>query len=231
VESVHGQVNDLAGFTGDVSGQVLLILGDFQINPHGTKPVGVGFQSGRDTTPVGFVSGMLSNSQPTEFDTNTAFLNSSGYPIIGGYSTIFVIGGPLINAASHYYQTANTTTADAAPVALTSVGTNYVWTDKNRTVVLSYLQLFDQLPPGTSDVFAIEAFHDAAGRLVVLMFGTNYMGSWAAAYYFKYVTYPNIGLYTNGYYLIRWTDAPSGTSANGVPDLGDTFTILATATS
>ena len=57
------------------------------------------------------------------------------------------------------------------------------------------------------------------------------MGTWAAAYYFKYILYPNIGTYTNGYYLIRWTDATSGPSANGTPDTGDTWTILATSTS
>ena len=67
--------------------------------------------------------------------------------------------------------------------------------------------------------------------MVVLMFGTTYMGTWAAAYYFKYILYPGISNYTNGYYIIRWTDATTGPSANGVPDSGDTYTILATAPS
>jgi len=87
------------------------------------------------------------------------------------------------------------------------------------------------VPPGNSDVFTIEVLQDSGGRLVVLMFGTTYMGTWAAAYYFKYVLYPNIASYTNGYYLIRWTDASSGPAADFIPDGGDTFKILATSAS
>ena len=63
------------------------------------------------------------------------------------------------------------------------------------------------------------------------MYGTNYLGTWAAAVYFTFDMYPNIASYQNGYYLIRWTDATSGPSANFIPDAGDTFTILVTAPS
>jgi hypothetical protein len=222
-------VSDLAGFTSSTSGQILIVLGDFAIYPHGTKPPGVGFQSGRDTTPVGFVSGMLSNPETTVFDTNTAYVASSGRPI-GSFMDIFVVGGPLANAVSYYYQ--HTSVAgDKAPVSFGVMGSNYIWTDKNGTVALTVPQSSEAVPPGSSDVFAIEVFTDTGGRTVVLMYGTTFVGTWAAAYYFKYILYPNVGTYANGYYLIRWTDATSGPSANGVPDLGDTWTILATSTS
>jgi len=223
-------VSGLVGFTGNATGKVLLVLGDFSLNPHGTKPLGVGFQSGRDTTPVGFISGMLTNNQPTVFDTNTAYVASSGKPIAAANTTVFVIGGGLINAASHYYQTTSVV-GDQGPVALRSSPSNYTWSDRNGTQVLLVPLSSTAVPPGTSDVFTIEVFRDSGGRLVVLMFGTTYMGTWAAAYYFKYILYPNISTYVNGYYVIRWTDATTGPSADGIPDVGDTFTILATATS
>jgi len=224
-------LNLIFGFTTNSSGSVLLVVGDISLNPHGPKPSGVGYQAGRDTTPIGFLSGMLLNNQPTVYDTNTGFVNgSTGRPLTGSYSTIFVVGGPDVNAASYYYQTTGVD-ADRAPVSSSVAGSNYVWTDRNGTQVLSVPQSSNAVPPGKSDVFTIEILHDSGERQVVLMYGTTYLGTWAAAYYFKYILYPNIATYTNGYYIIRWTDATTGLSANGIPDSGDTYTILATAPS
>ena len=206
------------------------MLGDFAANRHGSKPAGVGYQSGRDATPVGFVSGMLTTNQLYSFDTNTGYVASSGRPLVGGYSTIFVIGGRLANAVAYYYETTSVV-GDRAPVSFGTSGTNYVWTDKNGTVALTVPESTDAVPPGTSSVFAIQVFTDSSGRQIVMMYGTTYLGTWAAAYYFKYILYPNISTYTNGYYLIRWTDASSGPAKDFIPDGGDTFTILATSAS
>ena len=230
ISAPPAMVSELHGFTSNSTGSILLVIGDFAINPHGTKCCGVGFQSGRDTTPAGFISGMLTNPQPTEYDTNAAWVTQATGRPAAAVNTVFVIGGDLINAASNYYQTTSFT-LDRAPVGLTISGGNYIWTDRNGTTVLTIPQSSTAVPPGSSDVFTIEVLQDSGGRFVVLMFGTTYMGTWAAAYYYKYILYPNISTYTNGYYIIRWTDATTGPSANGVPDSGDTYTTLATAPS
>jgi hypothetical protein len=88
-------------------------------------------------------------------------------------------------------------------------------------------QTSTNVPPGTSDVFVIQILRDADGRLVVLMYGERYTGTWAAAWYFKYVIYPDINSYPDTYYIVRWTDATSGSGADFVPGAGDTFEILA----
>ncbi len=218
----------LSGFTSDSTGSILLETGDIAISPHGTKPPGVGYQQGRDTTPLGFISGMLSNTQPNSFDTNPNNFDTSGRPI-GSWSLIMAVGGPFGNAVPHYYET-TTTTADNAPVSFSQSGGNDMWTDRNGNVVASVPVSSVSVPPGTSDVFAIQILRDSGGRLVVLMYGTSYLGVWAAAYYFKYVIYPNISAYTNNYYIIRWTDASSGQYADFIPDSGDAFTVIAQGT-
>jgi kumamolisin len=215
----------LGSFTGLSSGSVLLVIGDLTNNPHGSKPPGVGFQQGRDSTPLGFVSGMLINGHPSKFDTNPAVVDSSGRPI-GSWSIVFAIGGPDVNAVTNYYETTGTA-ADRAPVSESVSGSNYVWTDRNGVVVLTDPQSSDSIPPGTSDVFVVQILQDTNGRLVAIMDGTTYLGTWAAALYFEYFIYPNITSYTNSYYVVRWTDATSGPDADFVPGLGDTFTILA----
>jgi hypothetical protein len=218
----------LQGFTGDSTGSILLVTGDITINPHGSKPPGVGYQAGRDTTPLGFVSGMLSNTQQYSFDTNTNYVDSSGRPI-GSWSLVVSVGGPLSNAVTHYYETTSTV-ADRAPLTISLVGSNWVWTTWNGTQVASVPASSVAVPPGTSDVAYIQILNDSSGRLVLLFGGTSYLGSWAGAWYFKNVIYPNISSYTNNYIIFRWTDASSGSSADYIPDQGDTFTVLAQGT-
>jgi len=221
----------LQGFTSAPTGSVLLVVGDLSIrNPHGTKPAGVSFQAGRDSTPLGFIAGLLTNNQSFIFDTNPMAVNSSSGRPIGTYTTIFSIGGPDVNAVTSYYEKTSLT-GDRASLLFSVAGGNDVWTDMNGTVVWTVPQSSNSIPPGTSDVFVIQVLQDTNGRLVALMYGTTYLGTWAAALYFTFMIYPNISTYQNGYYLIRWTDATSGATANYMPDTGDTFTILATAVS
>jgi hypothetical protein len=214
----------LSGFTGLSSGNVLLVVGDIQGNPHGPKPSGVGYQVGRDSTPLGVLSGMLVNAQPSKFDTNSAVVDSSGRPV-GSWSIVFGVGGPDVDAVTHYYEFTGVL-ADRAPVTWSVSGGSWVWTDRNGVTVLSVPESSTAVPPGSSDVFVIQILKDSGGRLVVLMDGTSYMGTWAAAWYFKHVVYPSISSYTNSYYIVRWTDATSGADADFVPGAGDTFTVL-----
>jgi parallel beta-helix repeat protein len=216
---------NLAGFTSRSTGDVLLVIGDIALNPHGSKPPGVFYQQGRDTTPLGYLRGMVNNTQPCIFDTNAAVNATNGRPA-GDWPLIFAVGGPDINAVAYYYEHTGVA-ADRAPVTWSEEGSNVIWRVQNGTVVANVTQASTNVPPGTSDVFAIQILRDADGRLVVLMYGERYTGTWAAAEYFKFTVYPTITSWTNSYYIVQWTDAASGTSANMMPDSGDTFTILA----
>jgi hypothetical protein len=215
---------DLANFTTLPTGNMTMVIGDLALNPHGSKPSGVFYQQGRDTTPLGYLRGMVNNTQPCMFDTNSS-VNANGRPG-GAWPLIFTIGGPDINGVTHYYEHTNVT-ADRAPVTWSEEGSNVIWRVQNGTVVVNVTQASTNVPPGTSDVFAIQILRDADGRLVVLMYGERYTGTWAAAEYFKFIVYPNIVTYTDSYYIVRWTDAASGTSANMMPDSGDTFQVIA----
>jgi len=218
----------LSGFTSLPTGNMTMVVGDISVNPHGTKPPGVNFQIGRDSTPLGFVSGMLVNPQPSIFDTNSTWINStSGRPFSSiPPDLIFSIGGPGINSVSHYYET-TTNMTDKAPITFSMNATHYIWTDRNGNQVLAVLRSSCSVPPGTNDVFVIQILRDADGRLVTVMYGTHYTGTWAAAWWFKFVVYPSISSYQNRYYIVQWTDAAAGTGSNYTPDLGDTYTILA----
>jgi thermitase len=220
-------VADLDDFSSSPSGNVTMVIGDIAINQHGSKPSGVGYQQGRDTTPLGDIRGMLNNAQPCMFDTDAA-IDVKGRPV-GDWPLIFSIGGPDINAVTHYYESPSNV-SDRAPIKFGYNSTYFYWSfTKNGTKVpgSSILQSDTAVPPGTSDVFVIQILRDADGRLVVLMYGARYTGTWAAAEYFKFIVYPTIATYTDSYYIVRWTDAASGTSANMMPDSGDTYAILA----
>jgi len=218
-------VGTLQGFADLPSGNVLMVIGDLKNNPHGSKPAGVNYQIGRDMTPLGYVRGMIVNSQPSMFDTNTAINATSGRPS-GDWDLIFSIGGPGINSVSYYYETTSAT-ADKAPIRFSMNATHYVWTNRTDDEVLAVLRSSCNVPPGTNDVFVIQVLRDADGRLVAIMYGTHYTGTWGAAEYFKFTVYPTISSWTDSYYIVQWTDAASGASANLLPDSGDTYAILA----
>jgi subtilisin family serine protease len=216
----------LEGFTSLGTGSLLLVTGDLALNPHGTKPAGVGFQQGRDSTPLGYLSGMLDEDQLVVFDTNTACIGSNGRPLATiSRRVIISVGGPDINSVAHYYEQSNVT-ADRAPVTWSEEGSDVIWRVRNGTVVVNVTQSSTSVPPGSSDVFAIQVLRDADNRTVALMYGERYTGTWAAAWYFKFVIYPSITDWQDSYYIVRWTDAASGASANFTPDSGDTFDIL-----
>jgi len=226
--TVRANLAELSGFPSLPTGNMTMIIGDLTNNPHGSKPPGVNYQIGRDMTPLGFVSGMLANPQPSIFDTNSTWINATtGRPFSSiPPDLIFSIGGPGINSVSYYYE--NTTNmTDRAPIRFSMNATHYIWTNRTDDEVLAVLRSSCNVPPGTNDVFVIQVLRDADGRLVALMYGTHYTGTWAAAWWFKFVVYPNIASYQNGYYIVQWTDAASGTGSNYTPDLGDTYTILA----
>jgi hypothetical protein len=226
----HGlSLADLLGFTAIPTYNQLIVAGDIAINPHGSKPSGVFYQQGRDSTPVGFINGMIGrdpsygtqNLVNTIFDTYSGLIDQSTGRPYNGYSVIFSVGGPDVNAVTHYYETTSTA-ADRAPITETFPGSNIVFTDRDGNPILTVPQSSTAVPPGTSDVFVIQILRDSSPRLVVLMDGTTYTGTWAAAVYFKYYLYPTISTWHSAYYIVRWNDA-----GNLAPDCGDTFTILA----
>jgi len=228
VRAAQPGLSGLQGFDSLGSGSILMVIGDISVNQHGTKPPGVNFQIGRDMTPLGYFSGMLGEDQLTVFDTNPTWIDmTTGRPLMAsGVNLIAAIGGPGINAVSHYYET-TADTVDRAPITFSMNATHYIWTDWNGSEVLAVLRSSCSDPLGSSDVLVMQVLRDADDRLVVLFYGTHYYGTWAAGWYFKFVVYPTITDWQDSYYIVRWTDAASGSSANFTPDQGDTYTILA----
>jgi len=202
---------------------VLLVIGDLTVNgfDHGSKCCGVGYQVGRDTTPLGFISGMLTNPQPTVFDDNSAYVNTAtGRPTTTA-PLIFVIGGDGVNEVTNYYEVTSNP-ADQAPLTVSEVNGNYVWMNRTGMQVASVPASSVAIPPGNKDVCVIEILTDASGRMVVILYGVTYLGVWASAWYFKNIIYPNIASYTHSYYVLQWT-----AGADYAPDASNQFTILA----
>ena len=66
-------------------------------------------------------------------------------------------------------------------------------------------------------MFLIEAFTDANGNLVMIIYGFGWKGTFAGGLYFKNRVYPSIGTFTDAWYIYRWADQ----NGNGFVELNE----------
>ncbi len=172
------------------------------------KPENVSGALESDWTALGFLYGACDNLQYIVTDTNQTIINTvTGEPIITD-SIIVIFGGPLISAPGHYYQKYTMT-----PVYWTGDGvTHRFWrtSDDTQLADLLYSKVFS----GSEDMFVIQTFtDDDNGNSVYLLYGFGWKGTFAAGIYFKDVILSDLksnpDLYTNSYYIYKWTDENS----------------------
>lgn len=165
-----------------------------------------------------YLVGAFTNPQNEILDTNLPYIlqatASCGLPSgIPSSAPIVIVAGPLVNEVTQYY---------VQTTAQTVLYFDYKTTcllrrDTNATVACG--------PTGpTQDVLAIEAFRDTTGRPVYVLWGIGYQGTFAAITYLVEFILKNPASYSNSWYVFRWSDASSGSSANSIPDAGDSYT-------
>jgi hypothetical protein len=199
---------------------VWVILGDRA----GTKHSGVGYASPIDWTAIGPVEGMFKHTQKRGVDSGDVVVAlADGKPktsVIASGCSMVLGGGPGVNAPVHYYEAAATR---QAPVYYESTATDAQFRSRGTGTLLASLP-FSQIG-SSKDMFVIESFVDSDGRYVLILYGFGGFGTWAAGTYYKYLFDPSATHHE--YRIYRWEDAASGTSQNGIPDKGDTYTYIA----
>jgi hypothetical protein len=186
-----------------------------------------------DWTASGVIVGMTSSEQLEGVDTGPWVISGGALdPVeIPNGSAVVLLGGPAVNSVVYYYEHANLNggpTEDFAPLFF-EVSTGSRFYNWNRSSDNAWVYSVDRWSTDfdSEDYFVLEVMEDSVGRSVYLTYGLSWKGTWAAAKFFKYAVYPDLSSYDLTYYVVKWTDAGSGSSANGIPDMGDTFEVVA----
>jgi hypothetical protein len=206
-----------------------LIQPDFTYLGHtsGPKPTNVIPAQLSDYAASGTVIGMSSNPQYQILDTQSAYIDTTtGEPKSTVTGAIVMVTGPIVNSATYYYTT-TTRTGDQSPAYYSEDSTFRYFVDRLSGARIDASMMPYSTAGTNQDNFIIMAFKDSAGRMVYIIYGFTWKGTYASAIFFKTKLYPNISAYTGSYYIFKWTDATIGPSANNIPDQGDTYTFLA----
>jgi hypothetical protein len=168
-----------------------------------------------------YLFGAFANPSQTEvLDTNPTYVSQSssscGQPTVNVGQTVIAVAGREVNEVTYYYE--NT----ASPLYFNQFTNCFV----NKATASN---LDCSTPTPTSDVFALEAFTDTAGRTAFIIYGRSWPGTLAGFEYVVNFVLKNPTAYTSSWYLYQWQDATSGPSANSIPDPGqDTYTQIST---
>jgi hypothetical protein len=189
-----------------------------------------------DGTAAAIIMGMIT-SPSFSFDTNSTAINQASDPTTGGEvypagvpdgSLVITSGGPFVNSPVTYYEAHDDT--ENTPMYFEFYVDGSTPHYRLRWGATSTYGTPDAVIPNTdveyaslvdTDIFVIEIFHDSAGNQVIMAYGYTGLGTFASTLYFKFLMYPTIlgGTLTDGFQIVRWTDATSGAGDNHLPDV------------
>ena len=158
-------------------------------------------------------------------DDNPAYVNQTSGAPLGSFNMIS-FGGPVVNPLLAYAESGMTPAADRAPVRYQTVGDDCTFQQWDGTPIPG-ASLPISVINDDQDMFVIEVFDDIAGRHLMYCYGFGWQGTYAAGKYFETTIYPNLGLYTDGYIIVKWEDTNGDGFVNTEAD-GDTYTVVAT---
>lgn len=211
VYSSYPPMNEnLSNLTSLPANSMYSIYPDYQ----GVKPPGVIAAWLSDWTSIGFIIGMCSNSQYEVTDTMSSVIDTSTGAVKIKDKSIVLFGGPLVNAAVHYYEESR-----SAPVYYQNDGGVWYWYRADGTRIDATALTYAQMSSG-QNMFVVESFIDGSGNRVLIIYGYGWKGTFAGGKFFKFIMYPNISSYTNSYYVFRWAD----TNGDGFVDLNEIST-------
>lgn len=203
---------------------VLLIYPDYNashrkpdnVRPASKSDFGIYYQA------VGIVSATAQNPQIEAVDTSKYVDPSTGIPKPEFTGALVILGGPGFNVAVHGYENFG----EAPVIVDESDSANFYFRNVTGTRFESTSMPKIALAGNSTDIFVIESFTDHYNRPVFMMYGYGSLGTWAAAIYYKFTLLPNAAELSDDYYIVKWSDATSGPSANRFPDPGDNYTLL-----
>lgn len=155
--------------------------------------------------------------------TNAAWVDqTSGALLLGSGSTVVTAGGPFPNLPVKWLE--RTRLATKVYFATNGVDTFYF---KKRSDGSNVVTRASALCSSHADVFLVELTTDpVSGTLALIAYGLcgGGYGTQTGAWYWANVMLPNRNQYPNSWYIYEWAD----TNGNSAPNVGDTFTQLAT---
>jgi len=170
-------------------------------------------QSAFDVMSGGIVYGLCTNPQNQGFNTTQHWLLPTGAINTTTIhdATIAMFGGTAVHVAVKYY---------VENAALTPVkegwNSTHIWFANRTDAVLAALP-WTTVGMGHEDFFVIETFTEG-NNIFLVMYGVDWLGTWAAGMYFKEVVYPNLATYTDNYYIFHWID---DSGQDGVPQASE----------
>jgi hypothetical protein len=196
------------------SGNVGFLYPDWDPSRAYLKAPGVIVAQLSDWSATGIVYGMERNMpQQQGLDTSPSMVDTStGRPLVG--STIVIFSGPVVHSVVRYYEQNH-----IAPTYFfydQFTGTFQFRRAGDGSIVAAMVA--SDVRGGRVDLFIVEAFLDASGRMVFIGYGFGWKGTFAAAKTLKDIIYgpngQNIGLYTKSWYIYSWIDRNN----DGFPD-------------
>jgi hypothetical protein len=205
---------------------VLFIYPEFDKNR--TKPPDVAYASDKDfalcTIAGGIIFGMTRNRQLVTTDAGAYVDRQDGKPGFDG--TIVTICSSQINAVARYYEASGQT-----PLVLDQDKDSLYIRNSTGNILESTRTSKRDLSKLDSDISVIEAFTDAQNRRVLMIWGYSGLGAVSSAQLAKFELVAQPWNYSSTYYVGSWADAKEGVSKNGIPDEGDTYSILSSGSS
>lgn len=186
-------------------------------------PTAVAVLDGFDDVSSVALAASLSGCSPavtytTVSQLDAGFINPvTGYPSRTG-DTLCVAGGSFFQRVTRYLEESG-----LAPVRDTSTSSVYRYSRRDGGIIT---QGPISLLSATRDIFVVQVVHTPEGVRVLNAAGYYVEGTAAAAWYFVNTLLPMRPSLTDAWYVVDWTDL----NVNGMPDPGDTWTVLAQGT-
>ena len=218
-----GEIGNSAVSTG--AGSVWFILPDYNGPMHTPHPKCEGVDPAQlsDFSAAGYVLGLLSSPQDQILDTDSSISQSNcGNPANTG-PTIVALAGPSVNEVVHYYEDVSA----SSPVYFQLDGTTHnfvVRATGQRYTVPNQVSN----PVAGDDLFLLEAF-TFGGKKVFILYGFSWQGTLAAGVLYASYIHSQPAQFPNSWYIYRWVDGSSETSANTFPDPDDFYTLVASS--
>ena len=147
-----------------------------------------------DDSALGFYYSKCLNKQNIILQTDATKINqTSGRPMVSG--SIIAFGGRFANKVTRYYEDQG-----LAKIVFSQNSTHYMFM-KGSTVAYAVAKATYNC--SREDYFVMQVLQDNS-RLVFLIWGIEYTGTYASGFSFVDIVYPNLASYNEVYYIFKW---------------------------
>jgi len=149
-----------------------------------------------DDSALGFFYSKCINTQNIILQTDPAKINqTTGRPLFTGNLVTF--GGRFANKVTKYYEDRG-----LSMITFSQNSTHYIFA---RGSIVAYAVAKSTYNFSREDFFVMQVLQEDS-RLVFLIWGIEYTGTYASGICFADIVYPNLTSYNQGYYIFKWTD-------------------------